>query len=712
MNPTSLAVKVLNNSGDPAVVSSPPTLSRIAVHAAKPWVQYFFLALAGILVRAPALQGQFLWDDDFLARANPFIKSPLLILEAFRHYLFPDSYASHYRPVQNISFIFDYYFWNNNPYGFHLTNLALHVASGLLLFVLLRGLFRSLRPASSAISPGVLRAGAFFVALLWMVHPVQSAAVDYISGRADSLAFLFACGGWLLVRRAQMVERTPLRVLLYGVATLCGLLALCSREIAGIWLALFLLHRFLFEKTLPRRAQFVSLGICIALCGIYLGLRQLPERRPGGGPSESFDGATRAVLMLRALGDYGRLMVFPGNLHMERTVFDPANYRSPQSWRAHATTEYLSILGALVLAALSYGAARPGAARSIRILGATWFFLGFLPISNVVDLGATVAEHWLYLPSVGLLIFAAGCVLDLPIRFRKLSVALASVAVIALGARSFVRSGDWLSPEIFYQRTLAAGGVSTRVVANLARIYGNQQEDAKAEAMYRRVLQIDPNYPVAQNNLAEVLYREGKTKEAKQLFALTSADAGERRKEYPRTWMAALNLARVLHHEEKDQAALALLEKAARDFPRTWEIISLESELLRQAKGPDAALPIIQQFAQNNWWHYGAALALGRLLAEKGEVEKAYAALRHASRLDVHDAEALNLIAMMDVRQDRLEDARATQGRAIARQPNEPRQYVMLGSILEKMGRTAESHAATATAARLTASVEPDALAN
>ena len=83
------------------------------------------------------------------SRDNPFIKSPLFIFEAFRHYLFLDSYSAHYRPVQNLSFIVDYFFWNNNAYGFHLTNLLLHIASGLLLYLLLRKLFTSFRPVES-----------------------------------------------------------------------------------------------------------------------------------------------------------------------------------------------------------------------------------------------------------------------------------------------------------------------------------------------------------------------------------------------------------------------------------------------------------------------------------------------------------------------------------------------------------------------------------
>ena len=82
-----------------------------------------------------------IWDDIFLTRDNPFIKSPLLALEAFRHYLFLDSLSGHYRPVQNLSYMLDYFFWNADPAGFHLSNILLHVGAGLLLYRLLTHLF-------------------------------------------------------------------------------------------------------------------------------------------------------------------------------------------------------------------------------------------------------------------------------------------------------------------------------------------------------------------------------------------------------------------------------------------------------------------------------------------------------------------------------------------------------------------------------------------
>jgi protein O-mannosyl-transferase len=679
-----------------------PGKTRFPINLRSTWLHCLLLAVAGFAVHVPALQGELLWDDQYLLRNNPFIKSPLLIFETFRHHLFLDSFSGHYRPVQNISFILDYFIWNTNAYGFHLTNVLLHVASGVLLYFLLQKLLVSLWNSGSK-TASIPSLAAFLVAFLWMVHPVHSAAVDYISGRADSLAFLFASAGWLLVFRAQGAASKVARFALYGSAACCGLMALCSREIAAIWFVLFLVHLLFFNKLISHRTKLISLGCCIALVAIYAGLRQLPERRPGSGPSHSFSVPTRAVLMLRALGDYGRLMVFPSNLHMERTVFDGDNYRSDNSWRKSARSDYLSLLGLIVAAALLYGSLRKGAGRPLRIFGASWFVLGYLPISNIVDLGATAAEHWLYLPSVGFLIFFAGCTIDLPSRYRKMAGALATVAIVGLSIRSLLRSSDWVTPQTFFERTMAAGGVSTRVAVNLGQIYANEGRYAEAEGIFRKVLSISPDYPFACNDLAAVLYRQGKKDEANAIFSATRKAAAETRKTYSLTWISILTMARVCHEEKQDNEALAILEKARVDYPQVWELISLESEILRLRNEPDRALRIVGDFARKHWWHYGASIALGRLYASKGDSVSAEAALRQASWLDVHDVEALDLIATIQLRQNRLAEARQTLRRAVSRQPDEPRQYAMLSDILEKMGRAVEARAAIAEVSRLQA---------
>ena len=99
---------------------------------------------------------------------------------------------------------------------------------------------------------------AFLISGLWMVHPVHSAAVDYISGRADSLAFLFSAGAWLLVLRGRGVNSRWLKGGLYFAAALSGLLGLCSREIACIWIFVFLVHTLAFAPDMRRRAKIFT----------------------------------------------------------------------------------------------------------------------------------------------------------------------------------------------------------------------------------------------------------------------------------------------------------------------------------------------------------------------------------------------------------------------------------------------------------------------
>ena len=444
----------------------------LATYSQRSWLRCLFLVLFGVGVHIPALQGQLIWDDLYLARDNPFIKSPLLVLEAFRHYLFPDSYAGHYRPLQSVSYILDYLIWNTDCYGYHLSNVLWHVGSGILLYFLLRELLRSfgtqwLATSGAALSHATsnrLSTTAFLLALLWVVHPVHSAAVDYISGRADSLAFFFACAGWLLYIQA----RKRAQPWLYSLAGLSGLFMLCSRETGCLWILVFLLYTLYFERNLVLKGKLLVLGVCLAITAIYAGLRQLPESRSETVVPTSYGPATRAVLMLRSLGDYGRLMVFPSNLHMERSVSDPASLMNRDGWRGSIRLEYLSLAGAAVLAVFAFGAFRKGAGQNARIFGASWFLLTYLPISNLFELNASVAEHWLYLPSVGFFIFLAGVEFELPAHFRRGAGTLACLAVVALSARSAIRSSDWIDPETFYQRTFLAGGSSSRVGTNLA----------------------------------------------------------------------------------------------------------------------------------------------------------------------------------------------------------------------------------------------------
>lgn len=700
----------MNSSVDLISVGAAKPRAQLRSLLSREWIRCLILAFIGFIVRLPALNGERVWDDDFLTRGNPFIKSPLFIFEVFRQRLFPESYSGHYRPVQNISYMFDYLLWNSSFYGFHLSSVLFHLLAGICLYLLLRRLLDGLTTARegsishAAWSPAALSWTAFFVALIWMVHPVHSAAIDYVSGRADSLAAVFGAGAWLIYLRTCQARSAGGKMLGFVSAWLVALLALCSRESACLWPLLFLIYLFAFQRNVLRRQRFLTLASCLVLFGVYAALRHLPAGLSVPGPSSHWSGLQRLILMIRALGDYGRLMVFPGNLHMERSVFNSLALDNGEGREYFLQFEYLSILGLIVLAAFVFLSLQKGQGQRLRIFGAVWFLVAYLPTSNIVELNATVAEHWLYLPSVGFLLFLAGCLLDFSkARWHRVQVVAAMVAVAALGIRSTLRSCNWRSNEEFARQTIASGGLTIRVALLLGQVYSNRGDYAEAEKILRKAVKLCPDYPLARNNLAHALLNLGQTKEANELFNEGARTAKENRKDYPRTWIAALNVAHMYHAANDDTHAIATLDKARLEYPQTWELICSETELLRRNDQIERSLAIVEPFAKANWWNYNSYLALGRLYAQEGYNDEAVAALGHASWLDVHETDALNLIAMIRLRQNRLSDAVNVQKRAVSRQPDQPQQYVLLSDLLQKAGRMNEAHSALAEIDRLRA---------
>src|ERR1700719_3139517 len=172
-------------------------ISKLSAYLRRDWLRALLLLIIGIGVRSPALQGQRIWDDQYLSHDHPFIKSPLLILETFKHYLFLDSFSAHYRPVQIVSYIAHYFFWNTNEFGFHLTNTLLHAGSGILLYFLLRELFASLclprvsLPVQNQLQRRVpwISHSAFLIALLFAGRVHRATVCSYFLLR-------FECAFW------------------------------------------------------------------------------------------------------------------------------------------------------------------------------------------------------------------------------------------------------------------------------------------------------------------------------------------------------------------------------------------------------------------------------------------------------------------------------------------------------------------------------------
>jgi tetratricopeptide (TPR) repeat protein len=601
-----------------------------------------FLA-ASLVVYAPALQGGLLWDDEYLVGTNPFFRSPVFAAEVFRHWLFFESFSVYYRPVQNLSYMVDYLVWGGHPLGYHLTNILLHGLSGAVLFALLRRLLAEMRVENA-------RGIALGVALVWTVHPIHNAAVAYVSGRADSLASLFAISAWLLTLQARAATTVAKAGALTVPAMLCGLAAFAAKEITLVWAALFLGYTVFLDPA-PWRRKGTALGLLALVFLAYLGLRALPEARTpmAGPPAPPF--TDRLLLMLRALGDYTWLIFFPDKLMMDRTVESPAAYASVRHWFGLIRGDYLSIIGLLALLGLLAGALRRHRGRGLCAAGAVWFGVGFLPVSNLFPLNAQVAEHWIYHASIGFLLFLAGLLGRVPAR---LGGALVALACVGLGLRTAHRAWEWAEPERFYRATIAAGGGTPRVHQNLASLYAQRGDSVRQEAILRGLLARFPDYAPARIALGMCLAQQGRKAEAEPLLDLgPPAEMEKVAGQFARTWKADLHLAALRAKEGQLEAALALLAEARARAPETWDLVKYDAQLRAQAGRAAEALPLVEAYAAARWWHRDAQLTLAELRLAAGDAAGALAAWQAAARLDVHDVEPWVRIAALEAWQAR-----------------------------------------------------------
>lgn len=686
----------------PDTISSGSPLTGVESWSRRRLVVLLLCVTAAFAAYAPALGGGLVWDDTYLVGENPFFRSPVFSLEVFRHYLFFDSFSTYYRPLQNWSYIADYWLWRGNVVGHHLTNIALHAGAGFLLCLLLQRLLPGLLRRECKPVAAWTSIASVGISLLWVVHPVHNAAVAYISGRADSLAALLALLAWLLVLKAQGAREVGRRVALSGAGVIAILAALCAKEIALMWLVLFLTHLW-WQRSGSVRARIATTGAVLAVLGVYAVLHSLPAHRAAMEDAPPAPLEARALLMLRALGDYTGLMLYPDQLQMERSLSDPGTDRSATYWRTHSRGDWLSVFGLLALLAAIKLCRWRAPGRSLRIAGAAWFGIAFLPISNLFPLNAEVAEHWIYLASIGFIVLAAGAVFALPVRGQRWACGFAMVSILALCARTSVRSGDWIDAETFCRRTIEAGGATPRILSTLAGIYGNRSEWSKQEDVLRKTLARFPEYAPARIQLGICLAKQGRAPEAEQLLTISTPAAEEAARRFPRTWRAAVNLAKLRRDANDAAGALAILHETRARFPEIWEVVRYQSELLNEAEGARAALPVVEEFAASHWWHLDSWLTLGRFRFAAGDNDGAIAALEQASRLDIYDGRPLAGVAEIELSRHHAEAALAAQCAAIARDPERPLHYFELGAILDKLGRSAEASSAVRKAQALTA---------
>jgi tetratricopeptide (TPR) repeat protein len=589
-------------------------------------VAALLIAVAVAATYAPAVRDGFVWDDTALVLRDPLIRSWRLIPEGFNHFLFVDATASDfYRPLQRLTYTIEYAAFAFQPAGYHVTNILLHAAAAIALFFFAEELLLAF-----AIESRKRRLIALIATLVWAVHPVQSSAVIYVSGRADPLAAAFGFLGCYLILLGVRAMGT--RVLLYLVAADAALLlSALSKEMGLIFLAVPLaLFAVVKNWTALWKAALIALFVAI----FYLSLRMPAEHIPPPPERDPTPLAIRPINIARAFAEYASLIVFPINLHMERQLNAPPIASADADMSPPARRELQTLTGLILFAAAIFWAIRSRKRNRFVFTGLILAAIGYLPISGVITLNAAVAEHWIYLPSAFLFLAATAAILDLIERVegrrvvRIAASAAFAVWVVFLGLRTFIRTFDWRDQRTFLERTIASGGDSARMLINLGGLELTEGRLDLAKKNLTAALQKEPDQSLAIINLAALAVKQNDFKTARELLKHAT--------QLPVVDAQAHELLAVLENKEHGRADLLRLRLASRTGSPDWSIERRYIKLLEETGAMSNAIGEIQNCLQMEWYRAETWQLFSRLLAKAGHEKEAAAALARARAYDVH----------------------------------------------------------------------------
>jgi tetratricopeptide (TPR) repeat protein len=585
----------------------------------KKFLPALFLALVIFATYAPALRNDFVWDDTALVLRDPLIRSWELIPEDFQHFLFVDATPSDfYRPIQRLTYLADYAAFVFKPAGYHLSSIVCHLGATLALLLLGNELLRGWN-----FEERKRRSLAFIAALIWAVHPVHTAAVAYISGRADPLAAMFGFLGIYCGIRLAPAKRSS-RWLLHIATAGLFLLSALSKETGLIFPALLiaiLLLRKSWRQILPAIAVLVFVAVS------YLSLRLPAEHFPAPRLRPPTPLLVRPIIVARAFAEYTGLLLFPANLHMDRDVESHPFGSSDESVRGAAWRELQTLAGIALAGAALYWLFRTRKKDPAVFACLVLAILAYLPVSGAFSLNANIAEHWLYLPAAFLFLAATVAISrrQVPMRLAAIVIAL---LVVFFGARTFLYTLDWKNQRTFLERTIAAGGDSPRMLINLASQELHEGQLDAAKTHLEAALAKEPNQPFAVINLAVVAIRKEDYATAREIL--------NRAKDLPVVDAQAHELLAILEIKEHERVELLRFRLASRTGPPNWRIERRYIEALDQTGHTSEAIKELAGCLQTQWYRAESWQLLSRLFSKNGPTREATEALEQAKAYDVH----------------------------------------------------------------------------
>ena len=443
---------------------------------------------------------------------------------------FTTTHASNWHPLTWISLMLDRSIYGSHPSGYHVTSLLFHIASAILLFLLL-----------ARITGSVWRSG--FVAALFAIHPLHVESVAWVAERKDVLStvlMMLALWAYVLYTEKPTMTRRISAVSAFAL----GLMAkpmLVTLPFVLVLLDYWPLGRF---KARKKNQPWVGFRLIseklpfFILSGISCVITYVAQHR--GGTTASLEQIPTYVRFENSLLSYVGYMwktVWPAKL----AFFYPYSTHVPALWK---------VFGALIiLACISALAIRKAKSHPYLAVGWLWFLGTLVPVIGLVQVGnQAMPDRYTYVPLIGLFIMIAWGVAD-HVRLPTSALpALAAVIFIGLGMLTYRQAGVWHDSASLSRHAIAVtrgnyeaycmlGVVLTDqgkpleaieqfaeaikikrdspiIHTGMANALAHLEKYSAAAAEYRKAIRLQPDYPLAHYNLGMMLAGEGKLNEA------------------------------------------------------------------------------------------------------------------------------------------------------------------------------------------------------
>ena len=450
-----------------------------------------------------------LYDDNVYITDNPHVQSGFTGKNI--GWALTTTWSGNWHPLTWFSHMLDYQLFGLNPRGHHLTNLFLHIANSILLFL-------TLRWASSATWPSAL------VAALFAIHPLHVESVAWVSERKDVLSTFF----WLLtmlayIRYAKRPKRTT-----YLLVVLLFALGLTAKPMLVTLPFVLLLLDYWPLSRFQLRGNYGSVGDVRAeptpekLSPIRLIVEKLPLFMLSGIVSAvAFWAQAKA-------GAMSGLEVIPAKWRMANALVSYVTYIGKLFWPENLAVFYPHpqdnlpiwqvVSAGLLLLILSIAIVRLAARYKYSIVGWLWYLGTLVPVIGLVQVGEQArADRYTYIPLIGLYLIIAWGLADLGKESRRLRTLLtvsATSILMVLALCTWQQAKLWRNSIDLFEHALEVttnNYVAHYTLGNALALKGNL---AGAIYHYKEALHIKPNYAEVHNNLGNALAAQGNLAEA------------------------------------------------------------------------------------------------------------------------------------------------------------------------------------------------------